>query len=72
VAEWEEALETDHQRQAKLIVMEAIHAAERRGKRMGWDMARKALLTKFVEEDDETFVNALNNLPYPEKDATDA
>ena len=31
MAEWEEALESEHQRQAKLIVMEAIAAAERRG-----------------------------------------
>ena len=35
MAEWEEALETEHQRQAKLIVMEAIAAAERRGRRRG-------------------------------------
>jgi hypothetical protein len=34
MAEWEEALQSDQQRQAKLIVMEAIAAAARRARRM--------------------------------------
>jgi hypothetical protein len=57
MADWEEALEADHQRQAKLIVMQAIYAAERRGRRQGWQMLLEAA---------EKHGILLVNIPYPE------
>jgi hypothetical protein len=65
VAEWEEALESDHQRQAKVIVMEAIAAAERRGWKRAIEAAADACDTHIPGEQFGDFVRAM---PYPEKE----
>jgi hypothetical protein len=64
VAEWEEALESEHQRQAKVIVMEAIAAAERRGRKQGWNAAIAVL-----EENGYHYTaEKLSAMPCPEKE----